>query len=412
MTEEEYLKHKPFAGEKVPSMLRRRIGHDYKGRCIYLVTMTIDERRPLLGRLVGDADAPAGSSDAPRVELTELGERVQERWLATHEHYPEMRVLATMVMPDHLHGILFVEQGGVRGLDQAVRGFKAGCNKEYRRLFPEEAARRAKACRGAGGRAGTGCQQSGQEGGPTLTPGAAAVPSAATPGAAVPSAATLWQPQAEGKEKDPFARARRYLFPQREGQPQQPPRLQQPGLLWSPGYNDHILEGEGELQRWFDYLQDNPRRLAVRRAHPEYFRVVFNVEVAGRTYSAIGNRGLLRHPWKVQVQYSRSLTDKEVEDEVEKCLQQAQSGAVMVSPSISDGEKAVMRATLDARLPLIFLTPWGFNSFSKPGHQYYEACAEGRFLILAPWPHQNERMALTRAMCLELNAMTREICSQ
>ena len=114
MTEEEYLKHKPFAGEKVPSMLRRRIGHDYKGRCIYLVTMTVDGRRPLLGRLVGDADAPVGSSDAPRVELTELGQRVRERWLATHEHYPEMRVLATMVMPDHLHGILFVEQGGVR----------------------------------------------------------------------------------------------------------------------------------------------------------------------------------------------------------------------------------------------------------------------------------------------------------
>ena len=87
------------------------------------------------------------------------------------------------------------------------------------------------------------------------------------------------------------------------------------------------------------------------------------------------------------------------------------TGAVLVSPAISDGECAVMRAALDAQLPLIFLTPWGFNVFSKPGHQYYEACAAGRFLILAPWPHQNQRIPLTRQMCLQLNAMAAEICN-
>ena len=72
----------------------------------------------------------------------------------------------------------------------------------------------------------------------------------------------------------------------------------------------------------------------------------------------------------------------------------------------------VMRAALNAQMPLIFLTPWGFTSFSKPGHQYFDACAEGRFLILAPWPHINSRIALTRAMCLQLNEMAREICEE
>ena len=426
MTEEEYLKHKPFAGDTVPSMLRRRVGHDYKGRCIYLVTMTIDGRHPLLGHLMGNADAPDGSSDAPRVELTELGQRVRDCWLATEHHYPEMRVLATMVMPDHLHGILFIGQEGKHSLGQAVKGFKAGCNREYRRLFPEEAAERALRCR-----AGTGCQQRQQAAtttaaapAPAAAAPAAAVPAAApaAPAAAVPFAATEWQPtnqqptnqqpsNQQPSQKEAFARERRWLFPQREGQ-QQPPRLQQPGLLWSPGYNDHILEGEGELQRWFDYLQDNPRRLAVRRAHPEYFRVAFNVEVAGRSYSAIGNRELLAHPWKVQVQCSRSLTEEQVTAEKERFLLLARKGAVLVSPAISKGEQTVMRAVLDEHLPLVFLTPWGFNSFSKPGHQYYEACADGRFLILAPWPHQNQRIDLTRTICLQLNAMAQEVCRQ
>jgi hypothetical protein len=71
-----------------------------------------------------------------------------------------------------------------------------------------------------------------------------------------------------------------------------------------------------------------------------------------------------------------------------------------------------MRAALDAHLPIIFLTPWGFNAFSKPGHQYFDACAEGRFLILAPWEHQNQRIPLTREMCLTLNGMTKSICEK
>ena len=130
------------------------------------------------------------------------------------------------------------------------------------------------------------------------------------------------------------------------------------GLLWSRNYNDHILEGRGELNRWFQYLQDNPRRLALRRAHPDFFRVVFDINIAGQTYAAIGNRFLLSYPEKQQVQCSRSLTDEQIEDTVKQMLAKARRGAVLVSPAISKGEQAVMRAALEAHLPLIFLTPF------------------------------------------------------
>ena len=107
---EQYQKHKPFAGEKKPSMLRRRIGHDYSARCIYLITITIEGRRPLLGRLVGDAEAPEDSDYAPKVELTPLGEKVKEKWMATEQLYPQVKVIGLQIMPDHLHGILFVKE--------------------------------------------------------------------------------------------------------------------------------------------------------------------------------------------------------------------------------------------------------------------------------------------------------------
>jgi len=97
---------------------------------------------------------------------------------------------------------------------------------------------------------------------------------------------------------------------------------------------------------------------------------------------------------------------------VESFLKDARRGIVLVSPAISKGEQAEMWAALDVGLPLIFLSPWGFNAFSKPGHQYFSACAEGRLLILAPWEHQNQRIPLTREMCLALNGMTKSICER
>ena len=306
MNKEEYEKHKPFAGEKKPSMLRRRVGHDYESRRMYLITMTVEGRRPLLGRLAGRSDAPEGSADWPHVELSELGEKVRERWYATEQIYPEIKVVALQIMPDHLHGILFVRERMAQHLeDDRTHGY-----------------------------------------------------------------------------------------------------------LWSRGYNDHILSGDGELQRWLNYLRTNPLRLAIKREHLDLFRVRFGLTIAGQTYAAIGNQFLLSAPQKLQVQCSRRLTDAEIQEKVAFFLAEARKGAVLVSPAISKGEQAIMRAALDARLPLIFLTPWGFNAFSKPGHQYFDACAEGRFLILAPWEHQNQRIPLTRDMCLTLNGMTKSICEK
>jgi hypothetical protein len=92
MDKEAFEKHRPYAGEAKPSMLRRRIGHDYGSRCVYLVTMTIEGRRPLLGTLIGSPDAPAGSADAPHVVLTPLGERVRQVWMNNESYYKGVTV--------------------------------------------------------------------------------------------------------------------------------------------------------------------------------------------------------------------------------------------------------------------------------------------------------------------------------
>ena len=63
---------------KKPSMQRRCVDHDYTGRMIYMLTMVVEGRRPLLGTVTGRSDADPDSNDAPRVSLSELGQRVSD----------------------------------------------------------------------------------------------------------------------------------------------------------------------------------------------------------------------------------------------------------------------------------------------------------------------------------------------
>ena len=60
--------------------------------------------------------------------------------------------------------------------------------------------------------------------------------------------------------------------------------------LFETGYCDKILMNEGQLDNWIRYLDDNPRRLMMKRQNPNLFTVLTNMEVAGEQCQAVGNR--------------------------------------------------------------------------------------------------------------------------
>ena len=344
MDRKTFERQKAFAGERVPSMKRRCIDHDYTERRMYMVTLVVEGRRKFFGEVCGRSDAPKGSTEAPRMMLSPLGEAVQHIWLTIADHHPEIKVLAVQLMPDHLHCILFVQRKMEKPLGSVILGVKQACNQAYR-----------------------------------ASVGYVAVPRQHT------------------QQQHP------------EPKPPECHTGHEQGLLFERGYNDRILLQDGQLQRWIDYLADNPRRLLAKREHPDLFRVRFGLEYAGQTYAAIGNRFLLERPCKLQVQCSRSLSQVEIQAAVEHYLAAARQGAVLVSPAISEGEKAVMHAAMEARLPLIFLSANSFTPFTKPGGTFTEACSRGDLLILAPWSDRTTTQPLTRSECLALNAMTEKI---
>ena len=184
------------------------------------------------------------------------------------------------------------------------------------------------------------------------------------------------------------------------------------GLLFAKGFNDQILLRDGQLERWLNYLKENPRRLLMKRMNPDLFRVQRGLTYAGQSFSAIGNRFLLERPIKMQVQCSRSITEDDLQAKLTACLRAGRQGAVLVSPAISQGEKTIMRAAFEEGLPLIYLQENGFTDLAKPGGKRMEACARGQLLILAPWEHHNEKITIKRGQCLQLNEMAKMICEE
>ena len=363
MSKESYESHKPFAKEKKPSMKRRAPENDYCSRRMYMITFNVEGRQPLLGSVEGHSDQPVGSPDAPHLVPTPLGEAVSRCWWNISHYHPEVEVIALQLMPDHLHGILFVREQMPVPLGKVVLGFKQGCNKAFRQL------------------------------------------SASLPHPEVEYAAVIQRQTGRSTEGQTGRSTEGQTCPSAERQPAK-------GYLFERGYNDRILLHAGQLDRWKAYLRDNPRRLLMKRERPDLFRLQQQLHVAGYTFDAIGNRFLLDWPVRLQVQCSRSLTSEQIESKKEELLQQARQGAVLVSPSISPGEKAIMRAAVEEGLPVITLVENGLTPYTKPTGRSMETCATGKLLILAPWQHHNERLTIRRDQCLELNTMAHTICQK
>ena len=368
MTEEELAEKKKYAGEKKPSMKRRASGHDYTERRFYMITLETEGRLPLFGHLAGNPFAEAGSSDAPHIVLSEIGKAVQDEWFSIPAFYPQIDVIALQMMPDHLHGILFVKAPIPLHLGQVISGFKAGCRKAQRRLEAQAAPAAAPTTDAAKPR-------------PTEKP-ALAQQSGALPPSPQEAVSPLPKPSSPLPHPAPPFRP-----------------------LFARGYNDLILRTYDELTVWKNYLLDNPRRLLMKHARPDWLYPFFGLKLGPFTFNGIGNRSLLTAPRRIAVKLSRRLTDQQIEEATARYLAEASQGAVLVSPAISPGEKRVMRAAFDAGFPTIVLLENGFTQLSKPHGEQFNACSAGRLLMLSPWEHHNEKHTITRVQCEQLNQM-------
>ena len=152
------------------------------------------------------------------------------------------------------------------------------------------------------------------------------------------------------------------------------------------------LSRRNQLERMISYVNANPDSAWMRRLHPDMYVIRRSQEYAGLRFDTMGKARLLDYPDRQVIALSRSLTKEQIEAEVQKALRKAERGVVTYCAAMNDGEKAVTRAIREAGFPLVVMMLDGFppigseaERFYKPCGAYHKACGEGRLLLMAPY---------------------------
>ena len=360
------------------NMLRRCANWDYKSNAIYMLTIVTSNRSPILGTLVN-------TGDSIRVEPTDIGLAVSDEIEHLHNDFRMIEVITYQIMPDHVHILLHVHEQLSIHLGRIVARLKAQCSHRYDSLINQRTQNQTQP---------TNTQNNNTQNQNINTP-------------SMPSGSVLTdlsvshnhqptQPKATTATKQP------YLTTINNPRPS----------LFANGYNDRILFHKGQLDNMVNYIKDNPRRLWLKRNNPDLFTILDNIRIGDYTFSAIGNRFLLDSPIRLQIQCSRKLTQQEISTQKDLFLAAGRHGAVLVSPCISEGERQIATAALENGVALIVLLENGFAPQYKPIGRYFNACVEGRLLMLAPWEHHIEKQPITRLQCLKLNEMAKYIANK
>ena len=152
-----------------------------------------------------------------------------------------------------------------------------------------------------------------------------------------------------------------------------------------------VLTHKGQLQAMINYVYANAERSWQRKQNPDLFKMRRRTEACGLLFTSMGNHFLLDWPERQLVEMSRNATDEQVQDRLKAVLRSAQNGAVTYTASISKGEQLIARTLRAQGFPLVVLLNEGFpeegsphERYYKPGGVYFEACSQGKLLLLEP----------------------------
>ena len=84
--------------------------YDYSQPGYYFVTICTHDRQNILGNIVGE-----GLRALPMIELTDLGQYVEEAVIHLPKIFPQVLIDQYCIMPNHIHGVLILQNAGGHG---------------------------------------------------------------------------------------------------------------------------------------------------------------------------------------------------------------------------------------------------------------------------------------------------------
>lgn len=328
----------------------RREKWNYAGIGTYLITFsTLARGKPILGELVVDSEGDSPQEVLAHVNLSPYGKLLEETWAKIPHFYPEVKLLEYQIMPDHFHGVLWVQRPIEKTLGVVIRGLKAGFTKAFREATGNL------------------------------------------------SAPTLFESNFHDiilKHDEAIVRARSYVL-------DNPRRLAVKRLAkhyFEQAYQLKVKlsnrEGNGEIISGSFYALGN--QFLLKKPH------FYQVQVSRSDFRYEQN-GMPR-----QVAFTSSTFEMKKKE----LLTAVERGAVIVSPCISAGERELCIVAMEIGAPVIQLKNQGFSPFFKPQGLLFDRCASGKMLLLAPsqWPFTPAKKAMTREDALVLNRIAQLIC--
>ena len=91
----------------------RLSNYEYSTPGAYFITICVKDKQCVLGRIVG-----GGAFDAPYVQLSDYGRTVQ-KYIESGNNISGINVANYVVMPNHIHILLFVEETASSGMLKA-----------------------------------------------------------------------------------------------------------------------------------------------------------------------------------------------------------------------------------------------------------------------------------------------------
>ena len=331
-------------------MGRRCRNWDYRGKGVYQITITLDDRRSqALGRLGHEEKRGAF------VELSELGRLVEGVLSELPNQWLGVEVLGVQIMPDHLHVVLAVRGRQRKPLGAIVGSFKSKATSRWLDLLVRTR------------------------------------PSAIGESCASARVPKLW---AEGYvdtilfDESAVANALAYL-------------ADNPRRLWEKRAHPELFTVLRDLS--VDLGQGRIGHFAaignhyLLKAHS-----ILQVQCSRRFFAyARDAKGVIQKGLPPRIE------SDEFRAAAEALLEEAAHGAVLISPCVSEGEREIARQAFVAGHKVITLANQGFSPLYKPGGRLFDHCAAGNLLMLAPvgWPYLPGEKKMTRLDACVLNRL-------
>lgn len=289
------------------SMKRRCLTHDYRSRSIYMITISKAPGIPNFSEVYGD---PQRGTTACHVRYFPLGCLITEQLRSNISSFRDARNLQYIIMPDHIHFVIFIEKDVDYHVGELINEFKSNCTRQ-----------------------------------------------------------NSMQP------------------------------------IFEEDYNDRICWRSNQLDRMIKYVRDNPRRLLMRRLHPEYFRSRHYVTIGGKNYEAYGNPILLSHPSIAAVRISSKYTPDRLAALLRLWEEVIRQTGVLVSPFISQAKRAVRDKAIANGCSLIYFTKAAFGEKYKPQGELFDLCAQGRLLLISLGDEADSTPSITRREAMRMNEL-------